>query len=118
MNIAERSIPAMLDRSPRCWIDPRDVAEVIDRAETLERLIDHALPLLHRANVERLEHDVLAGRERLSECLVVDVDQREWHLWTAAPQLGGEVPADTARRAGDDRDLVVHARSPSWFRRA
>jgi len=92
-------------------IDARDVEQVVDGAETRDRLIDHALPSVRRADVERLEHEVLARRESLGKCLVVDVRQHEPHLGASPPQLGGEVPADTAGRSGDDRDLVVHDRS-------
>src|SRR5450759_4309663 len=116
-----RGRPGRVRSAPRSR-EPPFATDALDllHALALERLVE---PQQHtgrhsRASKAGPRAERQVERERLSERLVVDVDQREWHLWTAAPQLGGEFPADTARCAGDDRDLVVHARSPSWFRRA
>ncbi len=95
-----------------------DVEEVVDSTEGLERVVDEHLPVLHRAHVQAVQSNPVAGYKSVPQARLVDIGQGQPVRVAAPHQHTGEMLADPAGCAGHDGDFWSHglSRFAVWCR--
>ena len=87
--------------------DARNVEKIINPPEALQRIIQHTLPLLLRADIQRMQAQGRAFGKRSAQSLLIHIRQ---HKLVAALFQQDVCPmfADAACGAGDDRSFRGH----------